>query len=613
MVGIIGSQHAMDSRRQSPTINRAFFGLTQQTKPLIYCQQLQEFLHALLLQDAWHLLTMQQTNVDKAIYNDRQTKHTALVDHLKSVLKMPIDEETRQAVQENLRCMQTSKGTSILKSDGRSVASYQWSFFPTTPKAIATLLLNKNLLNSNINSSHLPLIKGLMNSDNDEVKFIGKILNFSVTEQENDRISGFITKQRLNLSQKKIRSILSQFKDKACAQHLALAFDLFNEQEKLINLFVARSSQSKNGEIEIHENEEQQVTERLEQFTQHYEHNRAAIITLYAAIKKELSTQCQKNRNRQLYQTLKVPGTMINLPETLQFKDITEDGELIFDEQLRTSVQTKKVTDNNESWLPSSKAKPPKSSPKPARKKVASPHIQRQQKTKVQPIIEQENQLQRIATPPSDNEELIEKIDDMHLDELNWITPYNNDGEIIEECATHVTIHDPSNMLNVTLYSNDSTKRYQGSIKYKSNIREWFSDARKALIRQGYLDNNHKNFAQTESERLYAIQMHRFSKLVDTFIRTKGCPYNTKSRKNPNQSDICIVIPGQVEFLNIITPHGTARKNHCLFVYIIDSMTGYCYHRNMIPCSLIDLLNKWFASSLLIAEFPPLPSRPASN
>lgn len=145
------------------------------------------------------------------------------------------------------------------------------------------------------------------------------------------------------------------------------------------------------------------------------------------------------------------------------------------------------------------------------------------------------------------------------------------DGQVrhTEEGST-VEIDDPCNKMRIYLYQTDSTatERTDFEPRYRSNVSIWFKFAKVALSKLEY-------YAATPDKQDEKVRIHRFSKLVDRFIPTMGVSRSVPSRIAGHTNETEIAIPGYVEFCE------SGAKRSCLFVYIIDSSDGKCFHRNI--------------------------------
>lgn len=194
---------------------------------------------------------------------------------------------------------------------------------------------------------------------------------------------------------------------------------------------------------------------------------------------------------------------------------------------------------------------------------------------------------------------------------LAWVNdmPYILEQTTINETESLVTIHDVSNQLIIHLFANQAKNRLNHHIPIKyypeGSIKEWFEDSRQALIHQGYFNVGDKHYTSNINGLIHAIQIHRFSIFVDKYVHTMGFCYRTPSKKTAEQLDICVAIPGEVEYLNIKGCDGQPLRKLCAMVYIIDANNGFCYHRNITHCKTQDSLAKLYTGNFWVDEFPP--------
>ncbi len=170
-----------------------------------------------------------------------------------------------------------------------------------------------------------------------------------------------------------------------------------------------------------------------------------------------------------------------------------------------------------------------------------------------------------------------------------------------ETCSDYATIIDPKNSMKLCLYTSADVSPVviPMNINYTPNINDWFDDSQQALEKQGYTTLGHKNYTAPE-DRQRMIQIHNFALAVDQLIQQKGKQIIRKSRIREGQDDICITIPGHVEFLD------TRIRETCLFVYLIDAETGKWYHRNIEFRTGRQLIEEFWQKGYYEVEFPAL-------
>lgn len=168
-----------------------------------------------------------------------------------------------------------------------------------------------------------------------------------------------------------------------------------------------------------------------------------------------------------------------------------------------------------------------------------------------------------------------------------------SDGKVISdgEGAT-IVIDDPCNKMRLNLYPTDGCKRINYQPCYKKNILRWFQSAKEALS---------EKHVSTVPEQNNALRIHRFSRLVDQFIPTMGVIQTVPSRIIGHDPEREIAIPGNVEFYESAT-----KKRSCLFVYLVDSVSGKCFHRNMQFRDALKVIADFYKKGFFEVERPPL-------
>lgn len=190
---------------------------------------------------------------------------------------------------------------------------------------------------------------------------------------------------------------------------------------------------------------------------------------------------------------------------------------------------------------------------------------------------------------------------DLFLYQLSFIKPYQ-DGQLISDCAEFTVIKDPCNDMTITLLGNSGKRpaNIRLPLNYTHNVQAWFNDARAALIDQNYLDPRYGfKYSPTKSTQKKAVLIHRFSKLVDAYILSKGIYRSEQSRRYLNCTNSTISIPGIIDYAN-------GSRDYCVFQYIIDDRTGTCFHRNVLMRTNMQLTAEFMAQGFYDVEFPPL-------
>lgn len=221
-------------------------------------------------------------------------------------------------------------------------------------------------------------------------------------------------------------------------------------------------------------------------------------------------------------------------------------------------------------------------------------------------IQKKENILEEICTCCATDISQIEKQqnkeqpEQQQINQGSFILPYN-DGHIIQECAEYVVINDQSAKMIITLLSNAGKRppTITLPLDYQHNVLAWFENAHDALKSQGYFNFKSKKYAPYQETQLEMVNIHRFSKLVDQYIPSKGIFRLVPNRDNANIMDLTISIPGIIDY-----PNG--HRVYCIFQYIIDGRTRKCFHRNIVNRTNMELTAEFMDKGYYDIEFPAL-------
>lgn len=166
-----------------------------------------------------------------------------------------------------------------------------------------------------------------------------------------------------------------------------------------------------------------------------------------------------------------------------------------------------------------------------------------------------------------------------------------------DEDASHAIINNKkNNTVEEILKSNNQNKPANQPLKYTQNIIDWLSNPVQALKIQGYQTPGHKNFTAEHLQKIM-IERHSFSRLIDDYINEAGIQGSTPNRRNSNQKDILISIPGKITYSDKTQETG-------YFSYIIDSKTKECYHRIFDPSNSKKMAKQLLDNGVLTPENP---------
>lgn len=240
------------------------------------------------------------------------------------------------------------------------------------------------------------------------------------------------------------------------------------------------------------------------------------------------------------------------------------------------------------------------------------PTFKKLSETVILPSLDQEKERVKAGFEAAQKAKLLEEKKPKKIKEAD-------DGSYIlntEDTDLNITIHNPVNNTTEVIFKTDKPFQRAASelppIKYIDWVKNWFTDSQKALETQGY--TNPKNIKYTaEHLRWKPIILHRFSPLIDEYIKEWGTVTSTPSRQVKGKKDILVTIPGK-----IIYPAGSKPEEEPgVFAYIIDSDTGQWYHRMFTPGNVSSLIKDLFAKGYFSPEmtgyyevfFPSLPGK----
>lgn len=194
--------------QKAPVVNREFFGLSATAQAAKYCQVLQAYAQLLHLQHDLSYIREMSSKADSALSARNQRKKEYVLEHLQAALHKVDAGQQREFILSQIAAMQSDK-IFLMPNEGQICGKFV--LFLTTPKAIGTFLAHRSLFMSlsETKPDH-DLIKSLLISDDEEVRYIGTILMHQACSVIND--------QRVDVRSLKDRELV------------ALASCLYNEQ-----------------------------------------------------------------------------------------------------------------------------------------------------------------------------------------------------------------------------------------------------------------------------------------------------------------------------------------------------------------------------------------------
>jgi hypothetical protein len=186
--------------------------------------------------------------------------------------------------------------------------------------------------------------------------------------------------------------------------------------------------------------------------------------------------------------------------------------------------------------------------------------------------------------------------------DMSYVMPDYTDGKIVsEDEEANVVLDDPCNKMRLFLFATKVEKRFVApSLHYATNVLQWFKSAEKALEQQGYHDPANEKFAKTTLEQFDKVRIHRFSRLVDRYIATRGVVGKVPSRIPGHDEEIAVAIPGYIEY------YESGEQRPCLFAYLIDKVSHVCFHRNVEFRLPQELVADFYRKGFFEAKFPSL-------
>ena len=154
---------------------------------------------------------------------------------------------------------------------------------------------------------------------------------------------------------------------------------------------------------------------------------------------------------------------------------------------------------------------------------------------------------------------------------------------IVEETSFYIKIDDPKNYMQIILYkyretSNNLSEEYVPSIMienplhYHKRVQTWFDDSQKALRENGYLARGKRQCL--EHEHPYKIQIHNFSKVVDSKLCEFGLQTIFTDHKGQQVKNISI--PASIIYKDEVLGVEKNEYGYLTYAFLDD---GTCYHR----------------------------------
>lgn len=176
-----------------------------------------------------------------------------------------------------------------------------------------------------------------------------------------------------------------------------------------------------------------------------------------------------------------------------------------------------------------------------------------------------------------------------------------DDSYILEgdEDESHAIIQNKKNKTTEEIIKkNGSNKIPKFNLKYTKNVLEWLDNPKDAIKSQGYQVPGHKNYTSEHLQQMM-IERHAFSRFIDDFIPDAGIQSTIPNRRNKDQQDILISIPGKITYSDRSQETG-------YFSYIIDARNNECYHRIFDPSSSKKMAEQLLAGGNLTPQNPTL-------
>jgi len=536
-----------------PVCDRSFFGLSQYVSDDEYYGFLRRFLEGLLVQEELIQSVRERVVVELEIKEIVDQRNEYYKRYLQNLLKNPyLDPVNRGRVKSYLETCDSlqffSKGTVPI--------------IGTTPLSVATILMHRNYIKSfDFPKGKLHIITRLLKSPDEEVQFLGK--HFSYNYQlgaKNDRHDVLSASSAKMLV--RFKGFIKSLPDKVCSY-----FTAGNEQIKL--------------ECKITKLGESVVASR---FTSDF------IMMLDTWTRDQQQKICD-SYNKEFFEDL-IHKVSTHLDQRTQ--------------ELLKQLQKQPIENKKPAGKRKSKRRKQKS-----RRAVVS-------KVTASSLIKHKYEQEKENIDDSFSSAYFEKEYQQHIDISNFVPCFRldkkspkksidgyHDGTFCESESSDeiAVIADPCNNMRLYLYACDKENEKQRlyfdyPVKYMDNVNLWFRNTEDALS----LKRNDPFLApklEDEKECFNAIRIHRFSRHVDRFIDQRGIVQYEPSRRIKGQIDICITIPGHVEFDNDPNPRT------CIFVYLFDRRTGLCYHRNIEFKESGDLIFEYLQDGKYKVNLPP--------
>ncbi len=162
------------------------------------------------------------------------------------------------------------------------------------------------------------------------------------------------------------------------------------------------------------------------------------------------------------------------------------------------------------------------------------------------------------------------------------------------EDETMVRIADKLNNAVIKLFKVADPQQEYRKPNYTSWVNAWLEKPEQAKREQGYNDPQSHKLKYRESAHI----VHGFTPLVDKYLSLCSTKSTIESRKNSQQNDILLTIPGSIT--------QNKKEEFGLFTYIINSKTKQWYHRNFVPRTNKQLLVAYMKKGFYNVEFPEL-------
>jgi hypothetical protein len=680
LILMVGGTTLCSMEHKIPVVNREFFGLSASASALTYCRMLQSYAQLLHLQHDLSYIRDKSSKNDEAVMRCRSKKRELIVEHLGAALQKVEAQQQKDFI---LSQIKAATSDTLLILPGSRVLGHT-VFYLTTPKAIGTFLMHGHrIISTGQEEPDHDLIKYLLASDDQEVRFMGMMLMNKVFVTRHDRlVATYSAKDRQLVAL--VRDLLERHQHGGESRdYIALIPRFFNLYEALSQLMpsicmqmraselrppsfaVVRKEQPVDqcpvvvcgqqaaastclefnaGNILEMEYENIRCNERI---VQDYRDMSGVCCSLYEQVIKELHAQVaiikksakHGQKARLSFDLLKdYNGEKFNdtLLTPTFFDDTTAQVTKAAQNPAPSSASESCVARAEYEWIDPSllRSREKAGGIKACRTKqkgkryiassVQECAVEPAEKCEEDHVVVSESTAAHVANEPdmcqSGQQEAAcaasatESVaawqrsqDDGSSDSLSCIAPYH-DGVVQQTCPEYVCIKDLANRMYIYLFSNTSSSRYPHSqLRYTAHVNAWFNDACKALYDQGYLDYHGpraRHYAPTPEHQLNIVQVHRFSRLVDAYIPKNGISYSKPSRKRAGVEDTYIAIPGMMVYIDRM--HTRPQKEFCVFVYIIDGMTGVCFHRNVMFRTNQQIISEFMQRGFYDVEFPAL-------